>query len=42
VKQLADALWQLSGFPANAANVYVIGDVLVDAGLRIDRRRSFK
>jgi glyoxylase-like metal-dependent hydrolase (beta-lactamase superfamily II) len=42
VQQLADDLWQLSGFPANAVNVYVIGDVLVDAGLRIDRGRILK
>jgi glyoxylase-like metal-dependent hydrolase (beta-lactamase superfamily II) len=42
VKQLADDLWQLSGFPADAVNVYVIGDVLVDAGTRIDRGRILK
>jgi hydroxyacylglutathione hydrolase len=42
VQQLADNLWQLSGFPRNGINVYVIGDVLVDAGLRIDRRRILK
>lgn len=42
MQQLADDLWQLSGFPANAVNVYVIGDVLVDAGLRIDRGRILK
>lgn len=42
MQQLADDLWQLSGFPANAVNVYLIGDVLVDAGLRIDRGRILK
>lgn len=42
MKQLADDLWQLSGSPANSVNVYVIGDVLVDAGLRIDRGRILK
>jgi hydroxyacylglutathione hydrolase len=42
VKQLVDDVWQLSGFPADAVNVYVIGDVLVDAGLRIDRGRILK
>jgi glyoxylase-like metal-dependent hydrolase (beta-lactamase superfamily II) len=42
VKQLADDVWQLSGFPANAVNVYVVGDVLVDAGLRIDQGRILK
>lgn len=39
MRQLADDLWQLSGFPRNAVNVYVIGDVLVDAGVRLDRKR---
>jgi hydroxyacylglutathione hydrolase len=34
VKQLADGLHQLSGFPPNAINVYLMGDVLVDAGTR--------
>lgn len=42
MQQLADDVWHLSGFPANAVNVYVIGDVLVDAGLRIDRGRILK
>lgn len=40
--QLAENLWQLSGFPANSVNVYVIGNVLVDAGLVIDRKRILK
>jgi hydroxyacylglutathione hydrolase len=34
VKQLADGLWQLRGFPPNAINVYLMGDVLVDAATR--------
>lgn len=42
MQQLADDVWQLSGFPRNAVNVYVIGDVLVDAGLRMDRRRILR
>jgi hydroxyacylglutathione hydrolase len=42
MQQLADDVWQLSGFPANAVNVYVIGDVLVDAGMPYDRRRVLK
>ena len=42
MQQLADDVWHLSGFPANAVNVYVIGDVLVDAGLRIDKGRILK
>jgi hydroxyacylglutathione hydrolase len=39
VKQLADGLWQLRGFPPDAFNVYLIGDVLVDAASRHARRR---
>jgi hydroxyacylglutathione hydrolase len=42
MQQLADDVWQLSGFPRNAVNVYVMGDVLVDAGMRWDRRRILK
>ncbi len=42
VKQLADGLYQLSGFPPNAINVYLIGDVLVDAGTRHSGRRIFR
>ena len=34
VKQLADGLFQLRGFPPNAINVYLMGDVLVDAATR--------
>jgi hypothetical protein len=30
VKQLADGVWQLRGFPPNAINVYVLDDVLND------------
>lgn len=42
MQQLADDVWHLSGFPPNSLNVYVIGDVLLDAGLRIDKRRILK
>lgn len=41
MKQLAEGVWQLSGalpFP-NAINTYLVGDVLVDAGARFDRRK---
>jgi glyoxylase-like metal-dependent hydrolase (beta-lactamase superfamily II) len=34
VKELAPDVWQLSGFPPNSINVFVIGDVLVDASTR--------
>jgi hydroxyacylglutathione hydrolase len=42
VKQLADGVWQLDGFPKNNVNVYLLGDVLVDAGMPFDRRRIAK
>ncbi len=34
MKQVADGLWQLRGFPPNAINVYLMGDVVVDAATR--------
>lgn len=39
MRQLAEGVWQLKGSPENAVNVYVIGDVLIDAGLAFDRKR---
>jgi hydroxyacylglutathione hydrolase len=42
VKQLADDLYQLRGFPPNAINVYLIGDVLVDAATRHSGRRILR
>jgi hydroxyacylglutathione hydrolase len=34
MRQLADDLYMLSGFPPNAINVYLAGDVLIDAATR--------
>ena len=42
MKQVAPDLWMLSGFPPNAINVYLMGDVLVDAGTRHSGRRIFR
>jgi glyoxylase-like metal-dependent hydrolase (beta-lactamase superfamily II) len=42
VRQLADDLWQLDGFPRDNVNVYVVGDVLIDAGTVLDRKRVLK
>jgi hydroxyacylglutathione hydrolase len=42
VKQLADGVWQLRGFPPNAINVYLIEDVLVDAATRRAGRRILR
>ncbi|HEY2436219.1 MAG TPA: MBL fold metallo-hydrolase [Solirubrobacteraceae bacterium] len=39
MRELADDVWQLSGWPPNNVNVYVLGDVLIDSGLAIHRRR---
>jgi glyoxylase-like metal-dependent hydrolase (beta-lactamase superfamily II) len=42
VKQLADGVWQLSGFPPNGINVFVIEDVLIDAASRHAERRIMR
>jgi hydroxyacylglutathione hydrolase len=42
MKPVADGVWLLSGFPPNAINVYLVGDVLVDAGTRHARRRILR
>jgi hydroxyacylglutathione hydrolase len=42
VKQLADGLHQLRGFPPNGINVYLMGDVVVDAATRLAGRRILR
>jgi glyoxylase-like metal-dependent hydrolase (beta-lactamase superfamily II) len=42
VKQLADDVWILDGFPPYAINVYLVGDVLVDAASRHAGRRILR
>jgi hydroxyacylglutathione hydrolase len=42
VRQLASGVWQLKGFPPHLFNVYVLEDVVVDAGMRADRRRILR
>jgi hydroxyacylglutathione hydrolase len=42
MRSLADGVWQLSGFPPNNVNVYVLGDVLIDSGIALDRRRILR
>ena len=42
MKRLADGVWQLSGFPPNAINVYLLGDVLVDAATRYAGKRILR
>jgi hydroxyacylglutathione hydrolase len=42
VKQLAGGLHMLSGFPPNGINVYLLGDVVVDAATRHGARRILR
>src|ERR687889_2285537 len=42
MKELAPGLFQLRGFPPNGINVYLMGDVLVDAATRRAGRRILK
>jgi hydroxyacylglutathione hydrolase len=42
MKQLADGVFLLRGFPPNAINVYLLGDVLVDAATRQAERRIMR
>ena len=41
MKQVADGVTRLDEWPAPVINVYLVGDVLIDAGRRWDRRRIF-
>ena len=42
MKRLADGVWLLSGFPPNGFNVYLLGDVLVDASTRFAGKRILR
>ena len=42
MKQIADDLFLLRGFPPNAINVYLMGDVIVDAATRHAGRRILR
>jgi glyoxylase-like metal-dependent hydrolase (beta-lactamase superfamily II) len=42
MKQVAEGVWRLSERPAPLINVYLVGDVLIDAGRKTDRRRIFR
>jgi hydroxyacylglutathione hydrolase len=39
MKQLAEDVFMLKGWPPNAINVYLVGDVLIDAGTRLAEGR---
>jgi hydroxyacylglutathione hydrolase len=42
MKQLAEEIWMLRGWPPNAINVYLLGDVLIDAATRQAERRIMR
>jgi hydroxyacylglutathione hydrolase len=42
VKELAKDVHQLGGLPPNAINVYIVGDVLIDAATRQAQRRIMR
>jgi hydroxyacylglutathione hydrolase len=42
MKQLAEDVYLLKGLPPNAINVYLVGDVLIDAGTRQAERRILR
>jgi hydroxyacylglutathione hydrolase len=42
MRNVAKNVWQLSGFPVNAINAYLVEDVLIDAGTRFDGKRILK
>ena len=42
MRALAPGVWQLRGLPPNAINVYLVGDVLVDAGTPLARKRILR
>ncbi len=42
MREIADGVWQLQGWPRDLFNVYLLGDVLVDAGTRWARGRILR
>ncbi len=42
MREISPNVWQLSGFPPSAINVYLIGDVLIDAATRWAGRRILR
>ena len=42
MKQLAEGLYLLRGFPPNGINVYLMGDVVIDAATKFAKRRILK
>jgi hydroxyacylglutathione hydrolase len=42
MKAVAEGVWRVPQFPGPMVNVYVAGDILIDAGAKTDRRRISK
>ena len=42
MRKIAEDVYLLDGFPPNAINVYLIGDVLLDAGTRLAKNRILR
>ncbi len=42
MEKIAEDVWQLRGYPRHYFNVFMIGDVLIDAGTRWARRRIMR
>jgi glyoxylase-like metal-dependent hydrolase (beta-lactamase superfamily II) len=42
MKELAEGVYQLRGFPPDAINVYLVGDVLIDAATRQGEKRIMR
>ena len=42
MKLIAEGVWQLAGFPRDMFNVYLAGDVLIDAATRWAKRRILR
>lgn len=42
MKRLADDVWQISSFPPNSINAYLVGDVLIDAATRQSKKRILR
>ena len=42
MRELADGVWQLRGFPPNAINVYLAEDVVIDAATKSSGRRILR
>lgn len=42
MREIAQGVHQLDGFPSNMVNIYLVGNTLIDAGVRDDKRRIFR